>query len=54
VYPVEVWDFLGRDLKKNKEREKEVMSRFDDDILADKAAQAKQEAEAVKKVELVH
>lgn len=53
VYPVEVWDFVGRDLKKNTEREKEVMSRFEDNILADKAAQAK-DAEAAKKVELVN
>ena len=54
VYPVEVWDFVGRDMKKGKEREKEVMARFDDNILVDQAAQAKQEADARKKVETVH
>lgn len=53
VYPVKAWDFVGRDLKKNVEREEEIMRRFNGPNVERLAAEAqKKSAEA--KIEMVH
>jgi hypothetical protein len=54
VYPVKAWDFLGRDLRVNKERELEVMQRFNGGNIAQLQAEAAEKKAAEKKVEMVH
>lgn len=53
VYPVKAWDFVGRDLKQNKERELEIMARFNGPSVEKLAADA-QKKTAEQKIEMVH